>query len=538
MIRELPLFINGEDVAGSGWTYVIRTSAMLRDLTGSFNLKRALELVRHTGDLPPEVEARCGWGDRDLCKKAITAASRARAGFAALSLDTRIDIVGECNQAIIDNIDELIELLVIEGHPRRLAAWELSGVIRQTDEKALNWHRAHFDSSFVDGQCRVQLLRKPDGVVCVNPPQNAAGSNSVLGMMALLAGNTLVIKAPRSTPLTVMHLYRNIVQPVLECYGAPPGTLNIVSGDSQQIMRDWLASPDVADILFFGGSDVGLKVGQDAVAAGKKPILELAGNDGFVVWEDADLKAAAKALSECFYGSSQICMVPKYAVLHPAIAEQFVDFFLEIVAGITPGYPESPETLLSPVLKSDQFYDVLSQAVQAGSELLCGGRRIDVDGESSDDGLFFEPTVLRVRGLSAARELSCVVEETFFPMLPLVVADEATPDLAQAVIEFLNANRYGLRNSVWVGSNAVAQRFVDGLTNGGQLKINESHIAMHSYLASHGGTGRTGGPFGELNYVALRTSHLQGVLWGNGEVNPIDAAVLQTVRAESQQPIG
>ena len=51
------------------------------------------------------------------------------------------------------------------------------------------------------GDRRVVLSRKPDGVVCLNPPQNAAGSNAALGFSALLAGNTLVVKAPRSTPL-------------------------------------------------------------------------------------------------------------------------------------------------------------------------------------------------------------------------------------------------------------------------------------------------------------------------------------------------
>lgn len=521
-MREFPLFIDGKDVEPTGWTYTIAASAMLRDITATFNLKRALELGRHTGEIPDHVVARTGWGDRELCQQAIPAAHRAAADYARLSLDTRLDIVSECHQAFIDNLDELVELLVAEGHPRRLALWEISGLIRQTDEPTLAWYRTQFDSSYFDGDCRVQLLRKPDGVVCVNPPQNAAGSNGALGIMALLAGNAIIVKAPRSTPMTVMHIYRNIVAPILDRHGAPSGTLNLVSGDSQQIMRDWLASPLVNDILFFGGSDVGLSVGRDCAAVGKKAVLELAGNDGFVVWADADLPAAARALSESFYGSSQICMVPKYCVLHPAIAAEFTELFLAIVRDIQPGFPEDPHTLLSPVLKSDQYFDFLSEATEAGCELLTGGRRVDVHGQPSSAGLFFEPTVLAVDGLARARKLSCVTEETFFPMLPLVTAEEHDElDLVEELITFLNANRYGLRNSLWVKSPEVARRFATGVVNGGQLKINDSHIAMHSYLASHGGTGRTGGPSGELNYVAINTSHLQGILWGNGTVNPL-----------------
>lgn len=520
-MREYPLFIDGKDIEGSGWTYVLRTSQMLRDPIGSFNLKRGLETGRYDGPIPDAVEARCAWGDRELSRAAIRAAANAREGFSRIPLDTRIEMVRQIRQGFIDNLDELIELLVIEGHPRRLAQWELSGPIRVADDPTLEWYRAQFDSSFETDGCRVQLVRKPDGVVCVNPPQNAAGSNGSLGVLALLAGNTLVVKAPRSTPLTVMHIYRNIVQPVLEAYGAPAGTLNLISGDSRDIMRDWLASPDVDDILFFGGSDVGLQVGRDCTAAGKKAILELAGNDGFVVWKDADLAAAATALSECFYGSAQICMVPKYAIIHPEIADEFIAMLRIVVDGISPGYPEDPTTLLSPVLKADQFFDFLNDAEAKGAEILCGGARIDVHGRPAPDGLFLQPTLIKVDGFDKAAELSCVTEETFFPMLPLVVP-EAGDNLLEATIAFLDRNAYGLRNSLRTRSPAVAEEVARNLTTGGQLKINDSHLALHSYLATHGGTGRTGGPHGELNYVALRTSHLQGILWGTGKVAPID----------------
>jgi acyl-CoA reductase-like NAD-dependent aldehyde dehydrogenase len=314
-----------------------------------------------------------------------------------------------------------------------------------------------------------------------------------------------------------MYLYREVALPVLEAHGAPPGVVNLVCGYSKQILRTWIESPLVDDIMFFGESRSGIKFFHECIARGKKPILELSGNDAFVVWRDADLARAAETLTESFYGSSQICMVPKQAVLHPAVAEEFVERFLARVARIRPAYPSDPRAVLSPVLKMDRFFDCLGEARQAGARVLCGGARVGVDGAPSAEGAFLEPTVVRVDGLAGARELQCVADETFFPLLPLVVADDeglGDAELLERLIDWMNANPYGLRNSVWARDETVVEAFVNGLRNGGLLKVNDTHIGFTRYLATHGGTGLTGGPFGELHYPLFRASHLQGITFG------------------------
>jgi len=209
-------------------------------------------------------------------------------------------------------------------------------------------------------------------------------------------------------------------------------------------------------------------------------------------------------------------MVPKVAILHPAIAEDFADAFLAKVRPIRPSYLSEPGAVLSPVLKIDRFFDYLSQAEQLGAELLCGGARVDVEGAPAFDGAFLEPTVVRIRGLAGSRALYCVAEETFFPLLPLVVADDEHDDerLLELVVDWMNANPYGLRNSIWATAPEVVERFATGLRNGGLLKFNDSHVGFAPILATHGGTGLSGGPFGELHYPPLRASHLQGISFG------------------------
>lgn len=516
-MRSFPLHIGGRAVDARGWTYVADAEALIRDPRRAFQAKRSMELGRPVADEDVALLAgRCGAGSDEDNLDAIAAASEASRVFGRTSLEWRRELGHALNARMRECLDDFVDVLVAEGHPRRLAAWEADGIVQASSRESLDWSFGQIAQRFDDGERAMLLTRKPDGVVCINPPQNAAAANAALGLMALLAGNTLVVKAPRTSPLGVMYLYSEVALPVLEAHGAPPGTVNLVSGYSKRILKAWLESPLVDDVMFFGESITGIKFGAECVARGKKPILELSGNDAFCVWRDADLAAAAGTLTESFYGSSQICMVPKQALVHPAIASEFVDELVSKVAEIRPAFPSDPEAVLSPVLKMDRFFDLLGEARQAGCDMLCGGDRVDVSGQPAVDGVFIAPTVVLVRGLELARELRCVTEETFFPLLPVVVPE---PDddsaLLERILDWMNSNPYGLRNSVWARDEGVVSTFAVGLRNGGLLKVNDSHIGFSSYLATHGGTGLTGGPFGELHYPLFRTSHLQGIAFGH-----------------------
>ena len=111
----------------------------------------------------------------------------------------------------------------------------------------------------------------------------------------------------------------------------------------------------------------GLELERECVARGKKPILELAGNDCVVVWADADLDRAVEALTECFYGSGQICMVPNQVVAHPAIADALCDKLAAAAATDPARLPGGPGVLLSPVLRSERFFAYVRDALGKGA---------------------------------------------------------------------------------------------------------------------------------------------------------------------------
>ncbi|WP_420824695.1 aldehyde dehydrogenase family protein [Streptomyces spiramenti] len=518
--------VGGEAVPSDEWVYVIDSDSLLDNAFATLSLKRRLErgTVPAT-DLPPAIVARVARADRATSERALEAAAAATGPWSRVPPETRIDRFGALlRRRLVERSAELTEVLVREGHPLALARWQVSGALEVFGPESLGFYRSQMLQEFRHGERRISVRRRPDGVVCLNPPQNAPLSSALLGVTAIMAGNSLVVRAPRSAPLGAMYVLQEVVAPVLAELGAPPGTLNAVCGDPVPILNAWLESPLVDDVMYFGSSENGIRFQERCVTAGKKPILELAGNDVVLVWKDADLEAAADAVTESFYGSGQLCMIPNQVVVHPDVCDRFLALLGERAARIRPGRASQEGVLLTPVLRNEKFFSCLQDALDRGAELVCGGHAIREDGTRDTAGIFLEPTVVLVRGgLEKAREVRAVREETFFPLLPVIVAEPAPDDVQlDRFVDFVNSNAHGLRNSAWAGDPEVVDRIVGSVTQGGLLKVNDSHIGFLPYLPTHGGTGLTGGAFGEANYPILRTSHVQGVCVATG-VRPTEA---------------
>lgn len=517
-----PSYVGGVDVDSGKYLYTVTTQAILTDVFASLTLKRRLEKGLEDATTA-DVVGRVSAADAETIDAATQAAAAAAPVWAAAPLATRMRLGRLIRDRVRDRHAELVDVLVAEGSPLALARWQVAGLMELFSEETLEYCAAQLHQEYTVGPRTLTVRRVADGVVAVNPPQNAPAASALFGITPLLAGNAVIVRAPRSAPFGVMYALRELVVPALAEVGAPAGVLNFFCARPGPVLRAWLDSPHVNDIFYTGGVERGLELERECVARGKKPILELAGNDCVVVWADADLDRAVEALTECFYGSGQICMVPNQVVAHPAIADALCDKLATAAAAIRPGYPEDPDVLLSPVLRSERFFAYVRDALDKGALLVHGARRLEVDGTVCDTGPFLEPTVLRVNGFAHCRDVEAVRSETFFPLLPVIVPEDG-PDLFDRTLEFVNSNPYGLRNSVWASDDALLDRFVARIRNGGVLKINDSHIGFLPYLPTHGGTGRTGGAFGEANYPMLRSSHLQGVSRATG-VRPRDAVL-------------
>lgn len=516
-LERFRLYVDGKDIETGSSEFFPYAEKAITELDG---VQSRIQLLKR-GTTPADVftyfYARYFTAGSELNRAAIEAAHRAYRSFRRFSLQRRIAIFDTMRELLEAQRDKVLQLLEVEGHPPRLAEWEYSLLLATITPASIE-HFAQDIERIIGrhGTETVMEVRRPQGVVCVSTPRNT----SAVGFMtvsALLAGNTMVIKPPHGMPLGSIYIWRNIVGKALEQHGAPAGCVNVVVGESVRFVQDWMDHPHVSSICFFGQSDNGLELGKAIYAKGKRPILELSGNDCLLVWKDAPLDRAAESLCDAFMASMQACMVPKRALVHEEVYEEFSRILIGKVARLKPGLPSNAATILTPVSRAALFTECLRDAQNRDAQLLIGGYRMDYRGNRDDAGIFVAPTVIGAP-LEVAISMKCVQEEGFFPLLPLikVSGDDGSGDSRDSTIftkmmDFMEASDFGLRTSVWVMDPQVIQRFVAEAHHSGMLRINSRHLDFSQGLSVNGGIGRSGGPFGEMNHVWQKTSHLQGV---------------------------
>ncbi|NUT95014.1 MAG: aldehyde dehydrogenase family protein [Saccharothrix sp.] len=512
--------VGGTAVPGEDWVYVVRASALIDDPLGATCYRNALNAGVMSPDAHPEaVFGRCALAGPEHMRAALLAARQAADEWGGSPLAQRAAVAEAFHARLREHADVLTDLLVEEGHPVRLARAEVTNLLTFYGSETTRWCFGQMESRFtVDGRT-VVLRRVPDGVVCVQPPLNTPALSVGAAFQAVLAGNALVVRLSRQAPIAAMYLVERIAVPALADAGAPPGVLSALCTDPAQALETWLASPLVDDVLYFGDSIRGERVEKDCLAAGKKPVLELGGNDVVVVWRDAPLDQVVEALLESYWASGQVCCGPNIAVVHPDVADDLTARLVDRVRALRPGFPDDPDVVLAASPITAGYDATIADAREKGAQVLLGGRHWDVHGRESDVAVFAEPALLRVDGLARARGLRAVRSETFFPLLTVVVP-EPGGDLLDEMLAFVTSNPYGLRNSLWARDPAVVDRFVRDVRSCGQIRVNDSHLAGVAHLSNHGGPGLSGDRFGELNFPMLRTSRLQGVSVASGLAQP------------------
>jgi acyl-CoA reductase-like NAD-dependent aldehyde dehydrogenase len=300
-------------------------------------------------------------------------------------------------------------------------------------------------------------FREPLGVVGLIVPWNFPLNISSWKLgPALACGNTVVLKPAELTPLSAMRL----AELVLEA-GIPEGVVNVLVGKGSVVGARLVEHPEVAKIGFTGSTEVGRGIMQAAAGTIKRVTLELGGKSANVIFEDADLEAAAAAAPYAvFDNAGQDCCARSRILVQRSVYDRFAELLVDATRGVRVGDPADDATEMGPLI-SAQHRETVASFVNG--DVLFSGET------PSGPGYWFPATLVE-----ASNEDRIAREEVFGPVAALIPFEDEADAIRQA-----NDTPYGLSGSIWTRDGARALRVARAVDTG-VLSVNSNSSVRHS----------------------------------------------------------
>jgi succinate-semialdehyde dehydrogenase/glutarate-semialdehyde dehydrogenase len=463
------------------------------------------ELVSYDPATGAEI-GRAPLAQSDEVKAAVGRARAAQPGWASRSFRERGRVILKARELLLAERDEIARLVSREtGKP---VAEALSMEIVPTldtmhyfahaAENLLRPQRIDIGQYGLMGRSS-SIVFRPLGVIGIIAPWNfplATPADEVV--MALMAGNAVVLKPSELTPLIALKL-----GDLFTHAGLSPGLLEIVTGDGSTGAA--LVEARVDKIMFTGSVATGKRVAAAAAKYLTPVVLELGGKDPMIVLADADLDNAARgAVWGAFANSGQACASVERCYVAEAIASRFIERIVQETQALKQGLGTEAAVDVGAMSNERQLEivsDHVNDAVQRGARVLTGGRR-----RINSAGLFFEPTVLT----HVTHDMLVMREETFGPVLPVM-----TFKTEAEAISLANDSAYGLTASVWT-KNIARGKQVAAQIEAGTVMVNEV-VYTHGIAQTpwggvkESGYGRTHGRLGLLELVHPQHLHVNRI---------------------------
>ena len=390
----------------------------------------------------------------DQLEQAINAATTVMPVLRAMATFERAGILANLASRMRGERDEIARLISLE------AAKPIRDAEVEADRGIFTVETAAEEAKRIDGEVlpldllpsskgRFGIVRRfPIGPIAAISPFNFP-LNLALHKLApaIASGNSIVLKVPSNTPLTMLK-----IATLLDGLGLPDGAVSILPMNRE--VGDRLVDDDRFKLLSFTGSpDVGWSM--KSRAGMKKVVLELGGNAGVLIDEDADLAfAASRVRVGAFAYAGQVCISVQRVFIHERRFDEFVELLLDETSKIVVGDPLARSTDLGPMIDDKAAIRTqtwVDQAVADGARLLTGGKA---------NGRFFEPTVIA----GAPRTAAICSKEAFAPLVNVFPVASF-----EAGIEGLNDSSFGLQAGVFTNNLDHGFRAFEAIETGGVI---------------------------------------------------------------------
>ena len=426
-------------------------------------------------------------------RRAIAAAAAAFPAWRAMVAKDRCAIVRKWYELMLAHAGDLALILTTEqGKPLAEAAGEIAIGAAYVEWFAEEGKRVYGDViPTIGNDRRLVVVKEPVGVCAAITPWNFPCSMITRKVApALAAGCTVVIKPAEATPYSALALAE-----LAHRAGFPRGVLNVITGDAPKIGGELTSNASVRKLSFTGSTEVGRLLMRQVAPTVKKLSLELGGNAPFIVFDDADLDAAADgAIISKYRNTGQTCVCANRLFVQDGVYDAFAARLAAKVAALKVGPGTGQGVTQGPLINAEALAKVeehVADAKARGARVLQGGRRHALGGN------FYEPTVLA----DVTREMKIFSEETFGPVAPLIrFKDDAE------VVRLANDTEFGLASYFYTRDIGRAWRIAEQL-EAGMVGVNTGLITTQ--VAPFGGVkqsglGREGSKYGIDEYVEVK----------------------------------
>jgi len=447
-----------------------------------------------------EVIGTVAHASRNDLDEALAAAASGFAVWRTISAFDRAKLMRKAADLLRSRIDHIATLMTLEeGKPLFESRAEIktaADIIEWFAEEARRTYGRVIPARSAD---IYQLaVKEPVGPVAAFTPWNFPINQVVRKLSAALAaGCSIIIKAPEETPASPAELIRAFADA-----GTPPGVINLVFGVPSEISEYLIPHPIIRKVTFTGSTAIGKKLAALAGEHMKRVTMELGGHAPVIVFDDADVEAAASQVAKAkFRNAGQVCVAPTRFLVQEKVYEPFIAKFVQEAEALKVGNGLESGVSMGPLANDRRIpamEALIADALQKGAEVRTGGGRI------GNKGYFFQPTV--VTGVTRAMRM--MNEEPFGPLAMIM----PFTDFEEAVEE---ANRlpYGLAAYAYTRS-AKAAAAVASRVETGMMTINHLGLALPETPfggVKDSGYGSEGGTEGIESYLVTKFISQAGV---------------------------